>query len=343
MTNLNGQLPPEIEFDDMFPQTNTSTKKVEKSNFDTRNYLDFSIPNGQTSKDVIIRLLPISPNEKEFFKIVQVHNISVNKELKPNKSGKKAYMCLDSKNTNINHDIYGFKCPICEAQQEMWKLWHNETGDLKKKEIQKAIASLNVREYAIARCIERGKEDEGVKFWRIPLRQDKTDAYHKIQLLAKTRQMEGKEAGVNINILSCKEGRDLKITFTEGTGAPTVVDKSVATPLTTDIDLFNKWYYDEKKWTDVFSVKPYDYLKLVYDGEVPWFNKDKNIWVSKNEYEKNKNIQENKLEENIKNVESQYNSTLNVTNSENFNSYEISQDSDYSNITISDFNDYLPF
>lgn len=307
MTNFNGQLPPEINFEDMFPQTTTeSSKKTEKSAFDKRNYLDFSIPDGKTSKEVTIRLLPISPNEKEYFKIVHVHNISVNKDLSPNKSGKKAYMCLDSKNVNIDHTIHGLKCPVCEAQQELWNQYHNETDITKKKEIHKEICSLNIREYAIARCIERGKEEDGVKFWRIPLRQDKTDPYHTIHALAKKRQAEGLESGVNINILSCKDGKDLIITFTEGNGAPTVVDKGISTPLTKDTELFNKWYYDEKKWTDVFSVKPYDYLKLVYEGEVPWYNKDKGCWVSKTVFEKIKNSEETVMEEQIKKVETQF-------------------------------------
>ena len=307
MTNFNGQLPPEINFEDMFPQTTTeSSKKTEKSAFDKRNYLDFSIPDDKTSKEVTIRLLPISPNEKEYFKIVHVHNISVNKDLSPNKSGKKAYMCLDGKNVNIDHTIHGSKCPVCEAQQELWNQYHNEVDATKKKEIHKEICSLNIREYAIARCIERGKEEDGVKFWRIPLRQDKTDPYHTIHALAKKRQAEGLESGVNINILSCKDGKDLIITFTEGNGAPTVVDKGISTPLTKDAELFNKWYYDEKKWTDVFSVKPYDYLKLVYEGEVPWYNKEKGCWVSKTEFEKNKNSEESVIEEQIKKVENQF-------------------------------------
>ena len=55
------------------------------------------------------------------------------------------------------------------------------------------------------------------------------------------------------------------ITFTEGTGAPTVVDKGISTPLSTNEEEFNKWYYNEKKWDEVFTVKPYEYLKLVFN------------------------------------------------------------------------------
>lgn len=306
MANFNGQLPPDTEFDSIVPQMTTVSEKVEKAVFDSRNYLDFSIPEGQKSREITIRLLPVNPETKEFFQIVHLHNISVNKELNPNKSGKKAYMCLGAKNTGINHTTYGSKCPICEAQQELWNQWHEETDEKKKKSLIESIKQLNIREYCIVRCIERGKEADGPKFWRIPLRQDQTDAYHKIILLGETRRNEGKEAGQDINIYSIYNGRDLKITFTEGTGAPTIVDKSISTPLTTDEDLLVKWYYDEKKWSDVFSTKPYDYLKIAFEGEVPWYDKEHKTWVSKNVFEKNKTIQEDNANKEIAYAESQF-------------------------------------
>lgn len=284
MSNFNGQLPPDIPADVQVPQS-ASTEKVEKSAYDSRNYLDFSIPEGQTSREITIRLLPVNTETQELFQIVHLHNITVHKDLKPNKSGKKAYMCLSSKNTGIDHGKYGSKCPVCEAQQQIWNQWHEETSELKKKELAKEAGALNIREYAIARCIERGKESEGPKFWRIPLRQDKTDAYHKILNIGETRRKEGLEAGLDINIYSIYNGRDLKITFTEGNGAPNVVDKSISTPLTNDQELLVKWYYDEKKWSDVFSTKPYDYLKLAFEGQVPWYDKNNGHWVSKDEFD----------------------------------------------------------
>lgn len=309
MINYNGQLPPDAEFDSIVPQTmNTTSDKVEKKAFDTRNYLDFTIPDGQKSVEKVIRLLPININgdKGEMFQIVHLHNIPVNKELSPNKSGKKAYMCLNAKNTGVDHEKYGSKCPVCEAQQELWKQWHAETDPIKKKAIIKEINQLDIREYCIVRCIERGKENEGPKFWRIPLRQDQTDAYHKIILLAKTRHDEGLEAGVNINIYSLYEGRDLIVTFTDGTGAPTIVDKGISTPITKDGNLLNEWYYHEKKWSDVFSTKPYDYLKLAFEGEVPWYDKVNKCWVRKTDFDSTKTTQENVIENNIKNAEAQF-------------------------------------
>lgn len=323
MNELNGRpvgmpipgyaLPSDIEFDNIIPSTSNVVEKVEKAVYDSRNYLDFSIPEGQKTREITIRLLPVIPETKTFFQIVHLHNIPVNKELKPNKSGKKAYMCLSSKNAGINHELYGSKCPVCEAQQKLWKQWREEINEVKKKELAKEAGALDVREYCIVRCIERGNEKDGPKFWRIPLRQDQTDAYHKIILLGETRRKEGEEAGVDINIFSLYKGRDLKITFTEGTGAPTVVDKSISTPITTDEELLCKWYYDEKKWSDVFSTKPYDYLKLAFEGEVPWYDKDNKCWISKKEFDTNKQTTENTVNKQIEDAEKNFKSNSPVT------------------------------
>lgn len=292
MNEINRQLPPDIPVDVVIPQTTVADTVSNKPAFDTRNYLDFSIPKGETSREIWIRLLPVNPETNELFQIIKLHSIPVNKELNPNKSGRKSYLCLKH-NSGIDHDVYGSKCPICEEQKKLWDKWHQETDPDKKKEIQKAAGSLDTRDYCIVRCIERGKEADGPKFWRIPLRQDQTDAYHKIVNLIETRKQEGIEAGIENNIVSIYHGRDLKITFTEGTGAPTVVDKSISTPLTKDNDQLTQWYYDDKKWTDVFGTKTYEYLKIAYDGDIPWYDKDAKKWVSKKEVDGARVTQDN--------------------------------------------------
>lgn len=303
MYTNNGQLPPDIPVDVVIPQAPTN-EVASKPAFDTRNYLDFSIPAGQKSREIWIRLLPVNPETQELFQIIKLHSIPVNKELKPNKSGKKSYLCL--KQNGIDHDIYGHKCPICEEQKKLWDTWHQETDPDKKKEIAKAAGSLETRDYCVVRCIERGKEEDGPKFWRIPLRQDQTDAYHTIVALGETRRKEGLEAGQDINIFSIYNGRDLKITFTDGTGAPTVMDKSVSTPLTKDNELLVKWYYDEKKWTDVFGTKTYEYLKIAYDGDIPWFDRDSKKWVSKTEVDNVRKVQDANQNAAIANAEAMF-------------------------------------
>ena len=301
MSNFN--LPPDVSFEDLKPVDDltleTKPKQENKSGFDMRNYLDFSIPEGQTSREITIRLLPIShKTPTKYFQIVHIHNIKVNSDLKPNKSGRKGYICLNKSDLQAKS-----KCPICEIQDNLWQQWHAETEKAKKDEIVNQIKDLNTRKYCIVRCIERSNEKDGPKFWRIPIRNDKTDVYHKILLLAETRNKEGKEAGVDVNILSLHNGRDLKITFTEGTGAPTVVDKGISTPLSSNEEEFNNWFYNEKKWDEVFTVKPYEYLQLAFNGETPWFDKISQKWVSKAEFDRIKNSQTYPPENESKNIE----------------------------------------
>ena len=79
----------------------------------------------------------------------------------------------------------------------------------------------------------------------------------------------------------------MNVTITkEGTSAPQIVDDSDRSPLSNDEELMRKWIFDEKKWQDVFTCKPYDYLKLVSEMRVPWFDKEKGKWVDKEEFEK---------------------------------------------------------
>ena len=46
-----------------------------------------------------------------------------------------------------------------------------------------------------------------------------------------------------------------------------------------------KWIYDSKKWQDVFTCKPYEYLSLVSQMKTPWFDNVNKVWVDKNEYD----------------------------------------------------------
>jgi hypothetical protein len=43
----------------------------------------------------------------------------------------------------------------------------------------------------------------------------------------------------------------------------------------------NAWVNDSKKWSDVFAVKPYDYLKIILDGQIPFYDKNMQRWVTK--------------------------------------------------------------
>jgi hypothetical protein len=264
------------------------TQEKKNSMFDAKNYLDTKLEKGVTEKTLTIRLLPMDLETGNPFVVVHTHNVKVPSTMvKPGEKPYKSYICL-AKNPGINHEKYGSKCPFCEINREAYNESKKTTDPQLKKNYQEiSIANLS-RETVICRCIERGKEDEGVKFWKFNLRADKTDPYNQILKLATLRKEEAERKGKINNILDIYEGRDLNITFTsEGTSAPTVVDDSDRSPLSDNEELMKEWIYDSKKWQDVFTCKPYEYLSLVSQMKTPWFDKSNNIWVDKDEYDGN--------------------------------------------------------
>ena len=264
--------------------TKTYEKKV--GTFDAKNYLNTRLADGEDEKTITIRLLPMDLETGNPFVVVHTHNVKVPSTIvKPGEKPYKSFICL-AKNPSINHEKFGNKCPFCEINRTAYTESTKTTDPQLKKSYQEiSLANLS-REAVICRCIERGKEDEGVKFWKFNLRADKTDPYNQIVKLANLRKEEAERKGRVNNILDIYEGRDLNITITsEGTSAPTVVDDSDRSPLSENEELMKKWIYDSKKWQDVFTCKPYDYLSLVSQMKTPWFDNANGIWVDKDAYD----------------------------------------------------------
>ena len=262
------------------------TQEKKTGIFDAKNYLNTRLADGEDEKTITIRLLPMDLETGNPFVVVHTHNVKVPSTMvKPGEKPYKSYICL-AKNADINHEKFGTKCPFCELNRAAYNESTKATDPQQKKSYQElSLANLS-REAIICRCIERGKEDEGVKFWKFNLRADKTDPYNQIVKLANLRREEAERKGKVNNILDIYDGRDLNITFTaEGTSAPTVVDDSDCSPLSENEELMKKWIYDEKKWQDVFTCKPYEYLNLVAQMKTPWFDKANNIWIDKDEYD----------------------------------------------------------
>ena len=53
-----------------------------------------------------------------------------------------------------------------------------------------------------------------------------------------------------------------------------------------DFELGEKWIHDEKKWYEVYTVKPYDYMSIVAEGGVPVFSTEEKRYVNKVEADK---------------------------------------------------------
>lgn len=279
---------PNISIDSIVIENKTAASEKKSDAFSVKNYLDTRIPDGEVSKTVTIRLLPMDLETGNPFVLVHTHNVQVPKSMvEPGAKPYKTYICL-SKNRDINHEVFGDKCPFCEINRNAYLESTKTTDPVQKKNWQDiSIANLS-KESIICRCIERGKENEGVKFWKFNLRDDKKDAYNTIVALAKQREAEAAAEGRVENILDIYNGYDLTITFTAGSPVPppTIIDAKRPSPLSKDEEQMKAWIYDEKKWQDVFTCKPYEFLKLVSEMRHPWKDKVKGIWVDKEEWEK---------------------------------------------------------
>ena len=200
-----------------------------KSNngFSSKNYLDTRLKEGETEKTLTIRLLPMDLKTGNPFVKIHVQNVKVPQEL------------------------VSRKCPFCELNSAAYKESLEATDPVEKKRLQGISLDNLAREAVIVRCIERGKEDEGVKFWKFKIRtKDKSDPYNQILKLYQLRKEAAEKKGKTENILDLYEGRDLNITITaDGTSAPQVVDDSDRSPLSTDEEQMRKFGLTRKNTT----------------------------------------------------------------------------------------------
>ena len=268
--------------------------KTTNSKFNKKNYLNTRLEEGETEKELTIRLLPMDLKTGNPFVLTHFHSVKVPKEIFGTEW--KSYLCL-KKNPDIDHSVYGYKCPFCEINAKAYEMSEKETDAVKKDALQKLSIANKATETVIVRCIERGHEEDGVKFWKFNIRQkDKMDPYNQILRLYNRFLQKSREKGEpDENILDLFNGRDLIVTITDGNSAPLVQCDSDVTPLSKDEEKIKAWVYDEKKWTDVFTPKDYDYLTLVSEQKYPWWDKEKNKWVDRAEFNSHKNEQEEEL------------------------------------------------
>lgn len=246
-----------------------------KSKFDVKNYLQAKLDPSETKKQLCIRLLPFSKDEPSPFKKVYAHMVKVNPLV--SKSGWKQLICP-------THNGKGDKCPLCEASKMAYNKRDQTTDEVLKKRYSDYASEFRVKEMWIARCIERGHEEDGPKFWMFADSRKKTGIYDSMMNSYQIRRDTFKQQGTNYNIFDLNCGEDFFVMVNrnpDGKTSTTVMAAGVQTPLTTDFDLGNKWINDEKKWDDVFTIKPYDYMKIIAEKGQPVFDKEKQCYVNK--------------------------------------------------------------
>jgi hypothetical protein len=262
---------------------------TKKSDFDAKNYLDTKLADGEKERSITIRILPVSCDDDNFAIAVRTHNLKVNKRIA--NSGFKSFLCLnDPQVPNYDPSV---RCPICEKAQyymdEAKKI--RDTDKEKSKALFIKGCSLQNKVTYIVRVIERGKENEGVKFWRFNKNSQGKGVYDSLMSLYKQRKNDMAEAGIeNYNIFDLDNGRDIVINLqrtvrTDGKEgvAMLITDKSVNKPLTNDIELGNSWINDVKKWYNAYTVKKPEYLAIIADDKIPYVDKSTGILYAKTE------------------------------------------------------------
>ena len=255
------------------------------NNFDVKNYLNVKLKPGELSKELTIRLLPIDKDSNTPFKKIKMHPIKIEGV------GWKNYVCL-SKTEDIDHDKFGHKCPFCELNQKAYNASLEEKDPIEKRRWQRISLDNIPNDVVVVRCIERGAEEDGPKFWKFNLHKKKDDPYHVMLDLYNTRKKEDEDDGIEnpINIFDIYEGKDLIVKITAeldeqgkptGKTSVTIKDKSRVTPLSTSKEQMEKWINDPKTWRDVFVAKPYEYLSIIINGKVPYFDREQNKWVER--------------------------------------------------------------
>ena len=273
--------------------TATATTK-KKTEFNEKNYLQARLKPGETKKTLTIRLLPFSPEGGSPFKKVFIHTVKVSKELSP--GGWRTFVCP-------THNKMGDKCPFCEVSAKAKEFRFNTDIEVEKKKYGDIEYMNRAKPAWIVRCIERGHEEDGVKFWLFNDAKSKKGVYNDIMTIYDERKKAAEKKGKTSNIFDLNEGKDLIITLTKDDNGKTVtkvVDDDEKTPLTESFEQGMAWINDTKKWDEVYTVKSYEYMSIVVNGGVPVYDKNQNKYVDLNEKkEEDKKAAEEELKENL--------------------------------------------
>lgn len=269
-----------IGVNDVLSQKESVEFKKKGNTFDLKNYLQAKLSGDETTKTLVIRLLPFSPEGGTPFHKVWMHMIKVNKEVSA--SGWKSFPCP-------THNHLGDDCPFCDVAANAREKAKTVNDEAIKKTINDVEFMNRSKENWVVRCIERGHEDDGVKFWLFPHSKKNDGIYNKIMNKFQNRYETAKLKGKECNIFDLNNGRDLIVTLTKTSDGKTSVDIDVddeETPLTTDYEKGISWVNDSKKWNDVFTVKNTDYMRIIATNGVPVFDKVQQKYVNKNDLPK---------------------------------------------------------
>lgn len=254
-------------------QKTQETTRPTQTTFDVKNYLQAKLGKDESQKTLVIRLLPFSPEGGTPFQKVYMHQVRVDKAV--SESGWKTLVCPI-------HNKFGDECPFCATAQKARELKQNATTEAEKKKYNDIEFLNRAKEMWIVRCIERGHESDGVKFWLFSHSKKNDGVFDKIYNIFQKRLNAPKPC----NIFDLNDGKDLEITLERNSLNKTVInviDSGERTPLSENYDEALAWINNPKKWNEVYTVKPYDYMSILVEGGVPIYNREKKVYMDKEE------------------------------------------------------------
>lgn len=198
-------------------------------------------------------------------------------------------------------------CPICEKAKKILATQNNSIKGIRKEELtasQKEIFENNkkifteankfeAKKFYILRGIDKGKEKDGVKFWRFKHNYLNQGTWDKLIPVLNDFVEQNQVAFYDVN-----NGTDLSITVGE-TMSPGIGTYKTITAITTrsksalsqDPIIMRQWLEDDITWKEVYQPKKakgideYRVLELIAEGNMPyWDDSDQNNkhWVFPN-------------------------------------------------------------
>ena len=231
-----------------------SASSGQRKGVDLTKYFTTALQDGENQGEKSIRILPNQDDPTKWYKVGYFHNVKI---------GKRYTKLYDPAQDNE-------PSPLNDAYKYLMG-----TGD---SDDRKTANTYRSRQYFIVRCIERGKEHEGVKFWRFPAVQDGSGVMDKIAPLVK-------KYGAFWNPF---EGYDITISITRDKSRDKVGYSKVSSiipdresKLNDDENQAIQILEDPMVWTDVFRKKSNDYLLLVAEGSEPMWDAELKKFVGK--------------------------------------------------------------
>ena len=217
-----------------------------------KKYFTTILPQGKTSGEKRIRILPTADGSSPFTEIY-FHEVNV---------GGKWLKLWDPKQE-------GKRSPLNEVKDSL-----EATG----VEDDKILArQYRARKFYIVKVIDRDHEEDGIKFWRFKHNSKQEGILDKIFPIFRSKgditdPTTGRDLILTLSLAKSNNGKDY-------TSINSIIQED-PTVLHQDQEKSSTWVSDTLVWSDVYAKKSEDYLEMIANGDEPKWDNDKKGWVS---------------------------------------------------------------